>query len=118
MSRKEFSLQIFRLISPVATKVAELFTNRNQGGLLFRLKLLQLLPEAFGDKIGQNVRDAETSDAQKRLEVFLKETPSSELLEMDFNELAQRTRCTPRHLSRIFNQLWQRIKQPTQWLRG
>src|SRR5205085_1049955 len=35
----------------------------------------------------------------------LDKTPSSELLEMSFNELAQMTRCTSRHLSRIFQEI-------------
>src|ERR1700723_1981389 len=83
----------------------ELTASQNRGGLSFRLKLLQLLAEAFGDQLGQSATDPGISDARQRLELFLKETPSSELLEMNFTELAQRTNCTSRHLSRIFHKL-------------
>ena len=31
--------------------------------------------------------------------------PASDLLGLDFSELAQMTRCTPRHLSRIFHEV-------------
>src|SRR6202012_3334288 len=47
----------------------------------------------------------ETSDAKQRLQSFLTEMPSTELLEMSFTELAQRTHCTSRHLGRIFHEL-------------
>jgi AraC-like DNA-binding protein len=104
-TRKESCLQIFSPHSPVATQMKELTASQNRGGLSFRLKLLQLLAEAFGDQLGQSATDPGISDARQRLELFLKETPSSELLEMNFTELAQRTNCTSRHLSRIFYKL-------------
>jgi AraC-like DNA-binding protein len=44
-------------------------------------------------------------DARERLQEFLRQTPTSELLHVSFAELAQMTRCTPRHLNRIFNDL-------------
>jgi len=103
--RKELSLQVFSPGSRVAAKMEELVASQNRGGLLFRLKLFQLLAEVFEDDLGQIVTDTETPDAGKRLEGFLRQTPSSELLEMDFNELAQITNCTSRHLSRIFYKL-------------
>jgi AraC-like DNA-binding protein len=107
--RKELSAQIFPPQSLMATKMGELYAGRNRGGLLFRLKLLQLFVEVFGNVFGneleQTVAGGETSDARDRLQVLLRQTPSSELLEMNLNELAQITRCTPRHLNRIFHEL-------------
>ncbi len=104
-SRKESALHIFSPLSPVARQMEELAANRNQGGLSFRLKLLQLLAEVFGNQLGQIAVETESSDARQRLELFLKQTPSSELLEMNFSDLAQLTNCTSRHLSRIFHKL-------------
>jgi AraC-like DNA-binding protein len=104
-TRKEACLQIFSPESPVATQMEELLAGRNRGGLSFRLKLLQLLAEVFGNQLGQIAAETESSDARQRLELFLKQTPSSDLLELDFSELAQMTNCTSRHLSRIFHKL-------------
>jgi AraC-like DNA-binding protein len=104
-TRKESCLRIFLPQSPVAARMEELAASRNRDGLSFRLKLLQLLAEVFEHQWGQTAADTEISDARQRLELFLKKTPSSELLEMNFTELAQMTNCTSRHLSRIFHKL-------------
>jgi AraC-like DNA-binding protein len=106
-SRKESCLQIFPANSSVAIKMSELGANRNRDGLSFRLKLLQLFVETFGNELERpkTASNDETSDARMRLEILLKETPLSELLEMDFDDLARLTHCTVRHLSRIFQQV-------------
>jgi AraC-like DNA-binding protein len=102
-SRKEFSLQVLPPLNPVAVKMNELYAGRKSGGLLFRLKLIQLFAEVFGNELEQAVSNYETSDAKERLRMYLRETPSDELLEVSFNELAQVTCCTSRHLGRIFH---------------
>ncbi len=104
-SRKDFSPQIFPAGSPVALKMGELCASPNRDGLLFRLKLLQLFIEAFGKELEPVALDEDSTDAKERLQVLLKQMPASELLELDFHGLAQMTRCTSRHLSRIFYQL-------------
>ncbi len=104
-SRKEFPLRILPPQSPVAVKMRELYAGRNSGGLLFRLNLLQLFVEIFGSELEQAASNWETADAKERLRVFLERTPSAELLEMSFDELARMTHCTSRHLSRIFREL-------------
>jgi AraC-like DNA-binding protein len=103
--RKEFSLQFLSSQHPVAVKMKALYASRNSRGLLFRLNLLQLFVEVFGNELERAVSNRETSDARERLRVILSETPSDELLEMGFNKLAQVTHCTPRHLGRIFHEL-------------
>lgn len=102
-SRKE--LRIVPPENPVALRMRELCADGNKSGLLFRLKLFQLFVEAFGKELEQPAACGAETDARGRLNSFLHETPSSELLEMSFNELAQRTNCTSRHLSRIFREL-------------
>ena len=104
-SRKECPAQVLPPHHTVAAQMRQLCTDGNQRGLLFRLKLLQLFAQAFGDGLDQPLSDAGVDNATERLRVFLKEAPSSELLEMSFNELAHRTHCTSRHLSRIFREL-------------
>ncbi len=98
-------IRILSPSSPVGAKMNALVTDRNRNGLMLRLKLLQIFVEIVGDELGQTRPDKAAADAKQRLQQILKHTPLSELLEMDFNELAQKIRCTPRHLSRIFHEL-------------
>ncbi len=72
---------------------------------MFRLNLLRLFVEAFGNELQQAASNWETADAKERLRILLERTPPAELLEMNFDELARSTHCTPRHLSRIFREL-------------
>jgi AraC-like DNA-binding protein len=104
--KDELALQIFSPASPLAEKMKMLCLDRNRGGSIFRLQLLQLFIEAFGSDFEQKALPPETSqDAKERLAGFLSQMPASELLCMNFSELARLTRCTPRHLSRIFREV-------------
>lgn len=94
--------------SPVAVKLNALQAERHQGGVLFRLKLLQVFAELFVDaQAPAEIMEfaGEDPDALNRLRSFLQQVPASELLELDFTDLARRTHCTARHLSRIFYKL-------------
>ena len=71
----------------------------------FRLNLLQYFVELVAPDLEQTMPTDDTSDARQRLQLLLRETPSSEFLEINFNELAQHARCTSRHLGRIFQEL-------------
>jgi AraC-like DNA-binding protein len=104
-SRSELSLRVLPPHNSAAMKMKELCSSGNSNGLLFRLNLLQLFVEAFGDELQQAASDWEIADAKERLRVLLERTPPAELLEMSFDELARSTHCTPRHLSRIFHDL-------------
>jgi AraC-like DNA-binding protein len=103
--KKDSALKFFPPDSPQAARMNELCVSSERGGLLFRLDLFRLFIELFGRELEAPAATAGVSDAKRRLQVFLEEIPSSELLEMNFNELAQMTRCTSRHLSRIFHEL-------------
>lgn len=102
VARSELAFQIFPPAHPVALKMGGLCAGQNRGGLAFRLALLQLLVEALGTELDHIAPSPENTDATQRLRLFLKETPQDALLEISFNELAQMTHCTARHLSRIF----------------
>ncbi len=104
-TRKEFAFRVYPSGDPIAVKMRELFASQNGGGLAFRLALLEIFVEVFGKELKQTVVDQENSDAKERLRLFLREMPPEALLETSFNKLAQLTHCTPRHLSRIFNDL-------------
>lgn len=103
--RKEYARQILPPQSPVARKMKELCASPNRGGLRFRLNLFQLMVEVFGRELEQTTSDQMHTDVKERLRVFLLETPPAALLEINFDELAQITHCTPRHLSRVFYDL-------------
>jgi AraC-like DNA-binding protein len=104
--KEEFPLQIHPPDSPVATKMMGLRGTPNRGGCWFRLQLLQVFIEVFGQELqGQGSRVEATSDAKERLREFFNQTPASDLLHMDFSELVRITRCTRRHLSRIFHEV-------------
>lgn len=105
LSSRESCFKIFPPQSPVATRMEQLSGCENQAGLVFRLKMLQLVAEVFDPGPTPAVDISEISDAGQRLELFLKQTPISDLLEMNFNDLAQMTNCTSRHLSRLFQKL-------------
>jgi AraC-like DNA-binding protein len=105
LASKESSLKIFAPQCSIALRMEELAAGECRGGLGFRLSMLQLLAEVFDLETGPSQEGAKVSDAGQRLELFLKQTPISDLLEMNFNDLAQMTNCTSRHLSRLFQKL-------------
>lgn len=101
-SRMQPAFLHFSSQDPLAIKAGTLRSDLKSGGLLRKLKMVQIVVEALGDdfeKVGTNL---ETSDAKERLRIFLQELPPNALLEISFDELAQMNNCTPRHLSRIF----------------
>src|SRR5262249_29015571 len=103
--REEFSIRIFPPDSSISTRMKHLCAARSDGGSLPRLQLLQLFIEMFGAEVKCDLPEPAISpDAKARLQKFLGATPTSELLHITFAELAQMTRCTPRHLNRIFNE--------------
>jgi AraC-like DNA-binding protein len=104
-SQVEHAFQVFPPASPIAVKMKELCAGQNPSRLLFRLTLLQLFVEIFAKKLEQAAPAPESGDARERLRAFLANASPDLLAEMSFEELARITRCTPRHLSRIFFEL-------------
>lgn len=101
-SRKELAFQVLAPRNPIAVKMHKLCASPTCGGLSFRLAMLQLFVEVFGKELDRTEASHVNTDARERLQVFLQKTPPDALLEINFNELAQITRCTSRHLSRVF----------------
>jgi len=101
-SQMELAFQVFPAAGPIASRMNELRANANANGLLFRLRLLEIFVEIFDKKLDQAVPPQESHDAKDRFRAFLAMAPPDMLSEMSFDELARMTRCTPRHLSRIF----------------
>jgi AraC-like DNA-binding protein len=101
-SQMELAFQVFSPSSLIAARMKELRASEDSNGLLFRLKLLEVFVEVFDKKLDQAAPPQESNDARDRLRSFLATAPSDVLSEMSFDELARVTRCTPRHLSRVF----------------
>lgn len=105
-SRDEFVARILAPHQPLAVSLREIFVNRKQVGSLLRLQLLQKFIQVFGDELNKQAVDQDPSaDAKQRLSDFLRTTQTSELINLSFDELVQVSRCTPRHLSRIFREV-------------
>jgi AraC-like DNA-binding protein len=104
-SQNELAFQIFPASSPIALKMRELYAGNNPNALMFRLTLLQLFVEIFDKKFEQAAPVPKSGNARERLRAFLMSTSPDALAEMNFEELARITCCTPRHLSRIFYEL-------------
>lgn len=91
---------------PLAARLRELLKNRTQTGSLFRLQLLQIFVEFFGEELSQEFVEPESgTGAKQRLSEFLKTTQTSDLINLSFSHLVDISRCTPRHLSRIFREV-------------
>lgn len=105
-SREEFVARILAPHHPLAAGLQDLFAERKNAGSLLRLQLLQKFLEIFGNELNNESSEPDAAaDAKQRLSDFLKTTQTSELINLSFGELVHVSRCTPRHLSRIFREV-------------
>lgn len=104
-TKKESAARLFPKDGAVASKMRTLSFNNSGTELMARLKLLQLFIEALGGEIRDDSAPGEIGDARERLRLFLQKLSPDELVEMNFDELARKTNCTSRHLSRIFQEV-------------
>jgi len=98
-----------RLLSPGAQfsdKLKELGSEQTRNTFPTRVQLLQLFLEVFEGRFPQSQTGlAGVFDAKERLRQRLNQTPVSDLLELSFSGLVSQTRCSPRHVSRLFTEL-------------
>lgn len=91
---------------PLAVKLREILRSRKQTGSLYRLQLLQSFIEVFETELAPEIVEPEpNADAKQRLSEFLKTAQTAELINLSFSDLVDVSRCTPRHLSRIFREV-------------
>ena len=101
-----FSFRIFQREDPICDRFRQLLETRNANSFPFRLKLLEVFILTFGEELANaKTSIGEGDDARVRLKKLLGEMAAADLLEMNFSDLAEKLRCTPRHLSRTFHQL-------------
>jgi AraC-like DNA-binding protein len=104
-ARNTSAIKVFPVDHPLAIKLKELCNSQKPRSVAFRLELLQLFVEAVGDELANVAPAADHTDARERLRLLLEQTLPDQLAEMNFRDLARRTHCTSRHLSRIFQDL-------------
>ena len=103
----EMAVQILNPDSVPATLLKQLFSKRNADHLHFRLQLLGIFVQCFGDALCGAGKSEPTpsADATERLREILQQMPSADLASLSFGDLVLMMRCTPRHVSRIFREL-------------
>lgn len=101
-AQADLACQFFAASSAISCRMKELRSRGNAEVLPARLSLLQLFIEVFQAQLNKAAPPPDRGDARERLRAFLAMAPPDVLSETSFDELARITRCTPRHLSRIF----------------
>ena len=103
---EKLSLRVLPPNAQFSNKVTELSSEKARNSFPTRVQLLQLFLEAFGGNFQEpQAGVTEIFDARERLKQMLNQTPISDLLELSFSELVNKTRCSPRHVSRLFAEL-------------
>jgi AraC-like DNA-binding protein len=97
---------IFPPAHPVSEKLKKLCTDPIGNELAVRLQLLEIFTVAFGNELKHPPRqEPQDLSAKGRMARILRQMPAASLLELSFGELTQQLGCTPRHVSRVFNEV-------------
>ena len=90
----------------VAEKFRKLCLNSGSNGFSTRLQLLDVFTEAVGHEFkNQGNAPMREVGAKARIADLVTQLPASALLDLDFNDLVEQMRCSPRHVSRLFNEV-------------
>jgi AraC-like DNA-binding protein len=108
--RNHSSLRVFPAGHTVSERFKNLCTNPKISPFSTRLQLLEIFTEAIGGELNGNLDDTatmlvSTTDARARMSELLKQMPAAALLDLTLNELVKQVQCTPRHVSRLFNEV-------------
>jgi AraC-like DNA-binding protein len=101
------AVRLFAPATPLSEKLRKICESVQSTTFTQKLQLLELFVQAFSEELaGIRAATPQTvTDAKGRLINLLNETSPAELLDLTFTDLMQETRCTARHLSRIFHQV-------------
>jgi AraC-like DNA-binding protein len=103
---EHLAVRVFSNGHSIAQKLKDVCTQSRESTIGRRLELLQIFSDALSSALARQRCIAEQdNDARRRLAELLEKAPACELVEMSLPDLAQKLRCTPRHLSRIFREL-------------
>jgi AraC-like DNA-binding protein len=108
--RNYSSPRVFPGGHPVSERFRNLCTNPKVSPFSTRLQLLEIFTEAIGGELKGGSEElphaaVSTTDARARMAELLKQMPAAALLDLTLNELVTQVQCTPRHVSRVFNEV-------------
>jgi AraC-like DNA-binding protein len=90
----------------VSEKFRKLCANPGNDGFSTRLHLLDLFTEALGHEFKNPGNGPLREDnAKARIAGLVTQLPASALLDLDFDDLVEQMHCSPRHVSRLFNEV-------------
>jgi AraC-like DNA-binding protein len=99
-------VRIFPGSSSLAEDFRRLCHSSNPNALRERVRRLDLFVRIFEEQLGMRGSAQHTLEGAKaRMEAIMGRMPATELMELDFTELAARVGCSPRHLSRLFHEV-------------
>ena len=105
-TQDQYAVRVFDPAAAVSQRFKSVCERADGSCFSLRLQLLELFVEAFGKELHTHrAMVVPVLDATTRLTRLLDETSPSDLLELSFGDLVREMRCTPRHLSRIFQQV-------------
>jgi AraC-like DNA-binding protein len=105
-TQDQYAVRVFEPVAVISQKFKSVCERADGSCFSLRLQLLELFIEAFGRELHTHkAMVVPVLDATTRLIKLLDETSPSDLLELSFGDLVREMRCTPRHLSRIFQKL-------------
>lgn len=102
--------RVFPAEHALSGKFRSLCLNPKLNTFPVRLQLLEIYSEVVGDGLKTKCQETvQTSvpmtSARVRIIELLEEMPAAALLNLRLNELVEEVRCTPRHISRVFNEV-------------
>lgn len=98
--------RIFRPDHPVSEKFKKVCAAPPGHPFSDRLHLLEIFTEILADELKSAPGDPVSANgARVRMAELLREMPAEALLDLKLDELVQQMRCTPRHVSRVFNEV-------------
>jgi AraC-like DNA-binding protein len=102
--------RVFATDHPLSAKFRGLCSNPKPNTFSVRLQLLEIFTEVVGNGLKtshEEIIHASTpiTSARVRIVELLKEMPAAALLNLTLNEVVTEIRCTPRHVSRVFNEV-------------
>jgi AraC-like DNA-binding protein len=98
--------RVFRPDHPVSEKFKQICSTPPGHQFSARLHMLEIFTEILADEFKSAVDEPNaTNSARARMADLLREMPAEALLDLKLDELVQQMRCTPRHVSRVFNEV-------------
>ena len=91
---------------PVSQKFKSVCSNPQRHLFSERLHLLEIFTEVVAEELKSALGESVVAhSARMRMSELLRQMPASALLDLTLDELVQQMHCTPRHVSRVFNEV-------------